>query len=271
MAKVIFWSPTNEMSGNTHTAVAVSTIMGISHKASCLMVNGHYDTYKIESSYTPYDELKASGAMENSNIGLGALVRLVISNKLTSDAIKNYAKPVLKERLDILYGLNSKDSEQYDQMVNNLQYIIRKANEAYDIVFVDLPKGQKEKYIKDTLTDSDVVVCVVNQDILKLDKFFDTISKDEILKTKNIIYVIGDYEEGSKYNINNIRSRYRLKDLIYAIPHNYLFIDACNDGNVIDFFYRNINADIKDYNGSFIYNTLNVAEKIIEAAKLKDI
>lgn len=271
MAKVIFWSPEKSMTGCTHTVIAVSTMMAIAHKASCLTINSYFDTNKIESAYTPYDELKASGALDNSNIGLGALIRLVISNKLTSDAIKNYAKPVLKERLDILYGLDSKDSDQYQQMVNNLQYIVKKANDVYDIIFVDLPKTLNEQYIKDTIKDSDLVVCVVNQDILKIDNFFDITQNNELLKNKNKIYVVGDYEEGSKYNLHNIRSKYKINDQIYALPHNYYFTDACNDGNVIDYFYRNINADNKDYNGKFLYNALNIAERIIEVAKIKDI
>lgn len=271
MAKVVFWSPKDTMTGCTSTVIAVSTMMSIAHKASCLTINSYFDTNKIESSFTPYDELKASGALDNSNIGLGALVRLVISNKLTPDAIKNYAKPVLKERLDILYGLNSKDSDQYQQMVNSLQYIVRKANEVYDVIFVDLPKTLKEQYVKDTIQDADVVVCVVNQDILNLDAFFDNIQSNELLKNKNKIYVIGDYEDGSKYNLHNIKSKYRINEPLYALPHNYFFTDACNDGSVIDFFYKNINADNKDYNGNFLYSSLNIAEKIIEMAKIKDI
>lgn len=271
MAKVVFWSPEANMTGNTHTAIAVATVMGISHKASCLIMNGHFNSRKIETSYTPYYELKESGALDNSNIGIGALVRLVVSNKLTSDAIKNYAKPVLKERLDVLYGMASKDKDQHQQMSDNLQYIARKASEVYDLVFIDLPKTNQSDYIKETLKDSDVVVCVVNQDVVKLDEFFDIIANQEELKNKNKIFVIGDYEAKSKYNVANIRSRYRIKDPIFTIPHNYLFMDACNDGNVIDFLYRNINSDPKDYNGNFIFETLNVAERILELAKIKDI
>lgn len=270
MAKVFFWSPIEEMSGTTHTSIAVSTLVAISYKLSCLIVNGNNDTNKIESSYTPYDELKASGALDNSNIGLGAIARLVISNKLSSDSIKNYAKPVLKERLDILYGLNGSDTDQYQQMANNLQYIIRKSNEIYDVVFVDLPKTNKLQYVKDTISDADILVCVVNQDILKLDPFFDKLQNDEVLKTKNKIVVLGDYETGSKYNVRNIKGKYGIKDPMFAVPHNYLFADACNDGNVIDFFYRNINADRNDYNGNFIFNVLNICEKIKEMAKLRD-
>ncbi|MCX8075315.1 MAG: hypothetical protein N2749_07015 [Clostridia bacterium] len=271
MARVVFWSPETNMTGNTHVAVAVATMMGISHKASCLIMNGHFNSRKIETSYTPYYELKESGALENSNIGIGALIRLVVSNKLTADVIKNYAKPVLKERLDVLYGMSGKDKDQHAQMHDSLQYITRKADEVYDIVFIDLPKASNEQYIKDILNDADIVVCIVNQDVLKLDEFFDLIANEEELKNKSKIYVVGDYESKSKYNVVNIKNKYRIKDPIYTVPHNYLFSDACNDGNVIDFFYKNINIDSKDYNGKFLFEALNIAERILELAKIKDV
>lgn len=270
MARVVFWGPDSAMTGNTHTAIAVSTLMGIVHKTSCLLMQGNYNSKKIEASYTPYDQLKQSGVLDNSNLGVSALIRLVTSNKLTSDAIQNYAKPVLKGRLDVLYGMTSKDKDGYLDLVNNLPYITRKAAEIYDVVFVDMPKTDHEQYIKDTLADADVVVCVVNQDAVKLSDFFDKVNAMEELKEKNKIFVIADYEAKSRFNLSNIRIKYKVKDMLYAIPHNYLFADACNNGSVVDFFYRNINADIKDYNGQFILQTNEIVEKIFEMAKLRD-
>ena len=188
MPRVVFWSPDSSMTGTTHAIVAVSSLMGISHKATCLLMQGHFNSKKIESSFTPYDELLASGALDNANLGVSALIRLVKSNKLTADAIQNYAKPVLKERLDVLYGMNSKERDDYDQLVNNLPYITRKAAEIYDLVFVDLPKDSDEKFKLDTLADSEIVVCVVNQDEVKLNDFFSKVDSIEELKGKTKIY-----------------------------------------------------------------------------------
>ncbi len=273
MARVVFWSPDATMTGNTHTAVAVSTLMGIMHKASCLLMQGNFDSKKIESSFTMYDQLKESGALDNANLGVSALIRLVTSNKLTADAIQNYAKPVLKGRLDLLYGMAAKDKDGYKDLVNNLPYITRKAAEIYDLVFIDLPKTSNYKYIRDTLADSEIVVCTVNQDVVKLDNFFERIEKLEELKDKNIIYVISDYENKSKFNISNIKLKYKVRNDIYAIPHNFVFADACNSGSVIDFFYKNMNImniDPKDYNGYFLSKTNEIVSKIFELSKLRD-
>jgi hypothetical protein len=233
-------------------------------------MQGHFNSRKIETSFTPYDELRDSGVFENSDIGVGALTKIVVSNKLTAATIKNYAKPVLKDRLDVLYGINSKEKEQFNLMAHNLQFITRKAAEIYDLVFVDLPKEDKEDYVKDTLADSEVIVCVVNQDSVKFKDFFENVQKNELIKNKSIIYVIGNYEGKSKYNLRNIRSKYEIKDPIFAIPHNYAFADACNDGEIIDFFYKNMNADKNDYNGEFISEVSKIVEKVIEESKIKD-
>lgn len=270
MPKIIFWSPETTMNGNTHALVAVSTLMGINHKAKCLLMQANFNSKKMESSFTPLDELKASGVFENSDIGIGALTKIVVSNKLTAATIKNYAKPVLKDRLDVLYGINSTGEEQFNLMANNLQFITRKATEVYDLVFVDLPKKKDLQYVKDTLADAEVVVCVVNQDSTKLETFFSDIENNESLKGKSIIYIIANYEDKSKYNLRNIRSKYGVKEPLYAIPHNYAFADACNDGMVVDFFYRNMNAESNDYNGMFIAEVAKIVAKVIEESKIKD-
>ena len=272
MAKVAFWSAENKMAGNTHAVLATSTLMGISHKVTSIVIQSNFNSRKIESAFTPYDVLLETGAFESSNIGISALSRLITSNKLTSDFIQNYAKPVLKNRLDILYGINSKDRQMYEETMSNLTYLTRKANEMYDLVFIDLPKGSTEKYVESTLADADVVVCVLNQDMVKLTEFFRNINSNEILKDKQKIYVIADYDDKSKYNTFNIASRFRIKEPLYTVPHNMMFADACNDGNIVDFFYKNIQAENEkgDYNGKFIASTRQIVEKILDITKVKD-
>ena len=67
----------------------------------------------------------------------------------------------------------------------------------------------------------------------------------------------------TKNNLSNIKIKYRVKDPIFVLPHNYIFRDAVNSGSVIDFFYRNIAAYMRDYNGYFIAQTNEIVEKIL--------
>ena len=270
MAKVAIWSLDKAMSGNTHTAVALCTAMGITHKVTSILIQSNFNSKKMESSFTPYDELVTNGTFESSNIGISALSRLITSNKLTPDFIQNYAKPVLKNRLDILYGINSKDKDLYDDTMKNLTYLARKADEIYDLVFLDLPKTDKNDSINNVLLDADIVVCMLNQDIVKLSEFFKEIETNEILKDKQKIFVLGDYDDKGKYNAYNIASRFRLKETIYTIPHNMIFTDSCNDGLVVDFFYKNMSAEKSDYNGKFISATCELADKVLDMSKVKE-
>lgn len=270
MAKVAFWSMDKASSGNTYSAVAVLTAMGITRKVTSILIQANFNSKKMESSYTPYDELVASGTFDSSNIGISALSRLITSNKLTPDFIQNYAKPVLKNRLDILYGINSKDEELYKETVQNLTYLSRKADELYDLVFLDLPKTNKHDSINNVLMDSDAVICMLNQDIVKLSEFFKNIETNEVLKDKQKIYVIGDYDEKSKYTAYNIASRFKVKEPIYTVPHNMIYIDHCNDGNVVDFFYKNMNADKNDLNGKFIASVNEIVQKVLDVTKVKE-
>ena len=77
-----------------------------------------------------------------------------------------------------------------------------------------------------------------------------------------------NYESKSKYNIPNIRRKYGIKEEIHAVPHNYVFTDACNDGSVIDFFYKNISADKNDYNGEFIHEIRKITKTILDHVKI---
>ena len=225
---------------------------------------------KIESSFTPYEQLLSSGILKSAETGVGALTKIIVSNKLSASTIRNYAKPVLKEKLDILYGNVSNEEDQYQQVLNNFSFMARRADEIYDLVFIDCPKGDESEGVKRILSDADVVVCIVNQDTVKLASFFEEVEKNELIKDKPKIYVLADSEERSKFNARNVRRKYGVADPLLVIPHNLYFAEACNQGEIIDYFYKNINADSGDYNGDFITNVNELVQQIIIETKIKD-
>lgn len=271
MAKVVFWSPITKATGNTHAAIAISTLMGMEEDVSAILLHAHWQSKKIESSFEDYDQLRAKNTFDNQSVGMTALSRLSDSNKLTPEFIRNYAKPVLKERLDIMYGTYVTTREQFKALSDTFPAIIRKANEAYDFVMVDSPKGSESPYIREILEDADLLICTVRQDITNLDEFFEELEKNELIKDKNKIIVVGDYENKSKCNVFNLKGRYKTKYPIFAVPHNYVFMDACNDGDVVGFFYKNIKADARDYNGYFISEVRKIVKKILDITKIRDL
>lgn len=270
MAKVIFWNENENLNNSTDVAIAVATSISKNYKTRSILMQTNFQNRKIESSFTPYDELKSSGVFENRDIGIGALLKTIVSNKLTATVVTNYAKPVLKERLDVMYGVVSSEKEQHTLMLSNLPYIVKKADEVYDLVFIDLAKGTSNNDIKSVIDDGDVIVYVLDQDSIKLEDYLINIENNEYLKNKSKIIVLANYDDKSKYNVWNIKKRYRVKDPIFTLPYNFVYQDSLNDGNVIDFFYRNTNLDKGDYNGEFVNEVNNIVSKVIELSKIKD-
>ena len=268
MPKVVFWSPLATSVGQTHASIAVSTLMAIEEDFSNILLHGHWQAKKIESSFTQYSSLKAQNVFNSSSIGITALARLVESNKLTPESIRNYAKPVLKQRLDVMYGTNVASREQFNQLTNTLSMVIQKANETYDLVWVDLPKGTEKAYITKALEEADYIICTINQEEVFLEEAMEAYLSNEIIKKKPKMLLMCDYEAKSKYNIQNIRRKYGIKEVIHAIPHNFVFTDACNDGAVIDFFYKNLAADKNDYNGFFIQEVRKLMKTVLEHVKI---
>ena len=268
MPKIVFWSPVASSIGQTHASVAVSTLMAIEEDFSNILLHGHWLAKKIESSFTDYDSLKAQNVFNSSSIGITALARLVESNKLTPESIRNYAKPVLKQRLDIMYGTNVASREQFSQLTNSLNMVIQKANETYDLVWIDSPKSVEKEYIKEVLESADYVICTINQEGVFLDEAIEKYLANDIIKNKPKMLLMCNYEPRSKYNIPNIRRKYGIKEPIHAIPHNYVFTDACNDGTVVDFFYKNLGADKNDYNGYFIQEVRSVTKTVLDHVKI---
>lgn len=270
MSKIVFWSPEKGTSGCTHVAIAVSSLMGITHKTSSLLIDANSNDRKIASSYTLYDDLLNANSFNDSNLGMNAIMRLIKSNKLSPDIIQNYSKPVLKGRLDILYSAVANTTTEERENLISMPLIAKNADEVYDLVFIDLPKTTTDDSAIRVLSQADIIICVVPQDIEKLNNILKKVNDINDLKDKQKIFVLGNYEDGSKYNVFNVKLKYKLPDPIYVVPHNYVFSDACNDGNVLDFLYKNINAPAKDYNGEFILKVTEIVEEIVKRLKIKE-
>lgn len=268
MPKIVFWSPQATSVGQTLSVVAASTMMAIEEDYSNLILHAHWKSKKIESSFSSYDDLKKMNVFNSSSLGITALIRLIESNKLTPESVRNYAKPVLKQRLDVMYGTNVESREQFSKLTESFPRVVQVANQSYDITWIDCPKSEQREYIKAVVADADMVVVTLDQELVNFDECMDLYASSELIKDKNKLILICNYEEKSKYNIPNLKRRYGIRDTIMSIPTNYVFADACNDGRVIDFFYKNLNADYKDYNGKFIHAVKELNKKILDNIKI---
>ena len=167
-----------------------------------------------------------------------------------------------------MYGTNVSSREQFSQLTNSLGTVIKEAAETYDLVWVDLPKGDEKTYITDALESADYIICTMNQESVFLEEAMEKYLSNDIIKNKQRMLLMCNYEPKSKYNIQNIRRKYGIKEQIHCIPHNFVFTDACNDGSVVDFFYKNLAADKNDYNGHFIHEIRNITKTVLDHVKI---
>jgi len=202
--------------------------------------------------------------------GVEGLIKIINSNKTTSNIVANYTRAAFNDRLDILCSPKTEKYEEYREIAALYPNILQVADRSYDLVFVDLPKTTTDDSAIRVMEQADVIVCVVPQEIEKLNNLLKKINGIESIKDKQKIFVVGDYESGSRYNIFNLKLKYKIPEPCYVLPHNYLFTDACNDGNVLDFLYKNINAPAKDYNGEFILRATEIVEEIVKILKIKE-
>ncbi len=268
MPIVSFWSTeANGQSSATASAVAVSLMIPIKTKYKTIITQTHYNDMSLESSFFNSDK---KGRLDTSDTGVDALDRLLRSNKLTPENIANYAVPVIKGRLELLYGTFKNDKDSYSRILETMPVIIDYANQFYDIVLVDLNKGYESAEVNEILKRSDLIVFTMNQSLSVLKNVFKNIDTLKILQEKPIIPVIGRYDRFSVYNERNIARKFNYKKKIYTMPYNTQFFDSCNDGSAANFFIQNANANIgTDRNGFFISEISTLTDAIIEAVKPK--
>ncbi len=267
MAIVTFWNATKEQCGTTSGAIALATQVAIEHNIKVLLISTSFNDRLIKDSF--WKERKKStfsffannnSALDNS--GIEGLDRIIRSNKVSPEIIKDYTQVVLTNRFEILLGI-SDNYGQYDLIKERYSQIISLAGKYYDLVIVDLDNMVGEQTVIDILKNSDLIVSTVSQRAKQIEKIQEMINKKDLLNKENTIITLGRYMENTKYNIKNIsRNLLKSKDLINTIPYNNLFFEATQEGIVIDLFLNFTKIKERDINYFFIQEIKRLYETI---------
>ena len=271
MPIISFWGTEDSAQlATTATVTAVASMLPTKYTYKTLVTQTHYSDMSLESAFFDMDRLGNKGRLDIADTGVDALDRLLRSNKLTPENISNYAKSIAKGRLELLYGSFKNDPDSYSRILETFPLIIDYASQFYDIVLVDLSKGYDSAEVNQILQKSDLIVLSMSQNREMLKRIFKSMDTLKILQEKTIIPVLGRYDRFSVYSTKNIARTFNYKKKIYTIPYNTQFFDACNEGKVMDFIVKNINADIAtDRNGYFLAEVSTLVEAIIESIKPK--
>ena len=276
MSIITFWNDTREQTGRTLTSVAVATRMAIERNSKILLISTSVSDSTMKKCFWNAENKNISFFGKNNNLGvetgIEGLFKLITSNKLTPDIITDYTKVVFKDRLEVITGAsgipnnslqgNQEDFLRYEECYTDL---IRKANQHYDLVIVDLDKMLTLKTKEDILKISDVNVFVLSQKMESINRYIELRNNNQDLIKNRCIPVIGKYISKYKYNSKNIARYLQQRAEMDTMPFNLLYMEAAEEAMVPDLLLKLKNVkDKTDENYIFMQSTLNLTNNIIK-------
>lgn len=254
MSIVTFWSSQKRQVGQSLSAAAVATYMGMEHNDKILLISTEYGDDALERAFGSSGHTKKMPFAQSSNVGLDSgingIAKLVSANRLEPNLIKDYTRIAFRDRLEILYA--PRKGSDYPKLLSMYKEIITTANRYYDLVIVDLNKGLAKPEVREILEISDIVVVCLEQRISKLQEYLTLKTKEPLLQENNILISLGDYDKFSKCNTKNVEKFLKQRKGVFAVPYNTLYLEASDDGSVPDFFLRVRMMDTTDKNGIFM-------------------
>lgn len=269
MSIVTFWNNGNEQTGKTLSIAAIATYLAIEHNYRILVISTGYNDKSLENCFWQQQKAKKISGLFGPNTkldleeGISGLTKIMRSNKLSPDVVKNYTKTVFKDRLEILATYKDGKSK-YPEIRNFYPEIVNLANRYYDLVLVDLDKQVEDDISEAILRNSNLVVINLSQRITSINSFIESREQNQILQSKKTMLLIGRYDKFSKYNIKNISRYLGEKNKVSTIPYNTLFFEACEEATVPDLFLRlRKRIDEDDRNSFFIEEVKRTAGNIM--------
>lgn len=234
---IVSWSPVHGQSATTSNVVALASAMSLRESYRSLLTH-------TQLSYSTMEAMYAKNNTSFNDSGLLALERLVKSNLLKADAIRDYTETVYKDRLDFLSGKKDglEGGEEKEQL---LQAILKTAKEKYDFLWIDAHSGVRSQMSKEILEQADLVLVNLPQNKFILERFFNGTDFPKQLEGKPYIILISKYDDKSGFSLRNIKRQFKVKEPLYAIPYATAFQDAANQESIVEFFYRILNVPKK--------------------------
>ena len=257
MPIITYWNTTRDQTGQTLAAIATVTKLAIDQNVKVLLISTSLNDDTIKKSFWSEKKSVLGGIFgTNNNLinqsGIEGLDRIVRSNKISPETIKDYTRVILKNRLEVLLGVTGTE-EQYNAISKQYLEIIVLASKYYDYVFVDLDKRLSHVLQKEILKRSDLIVPIVSQKetaFQEYEKYFEQVPE---INPNRILYAIGRYNDKVKFNYKNIsRNLLKIKESINTIPNNNLLFEASQDGKVFDLIMNISSLKGKDENTEFL-------------------
>lgn len=266
MAIISFCSNGKGETGKTASIAAITTYLAIQHNYKILILDTKYNDYSYQDCFWKEDKsiklIHNEDGRTNIASGISGLAKAILSNKTSPEIITNYTKIVFRDRLEVLTEVNT-EREEYDMHKKLFRDIAKIASRYYDLVFVDIDSKLDEHITNSILEISDLIVTNLSQKMRHINDYLKTKQENMIFQDKAVIPLLGRYDKHSKYSAKNIARYMREKEGVSSIPYNTLFFEACNEGEVADFFIKFRKINPKDKNALFIEDVRKTSERIV--------
>ena len=165
MPIVTFWSNTKKETAQTLSMLAIASYMSVEKNSRILMVDVNTNDKTIQNAYFNEQDTstrkvikKLSGGRMDIGSGIDGLSKLLASGKNSGESITNYSQIIFKGRLEVILSYISGVESDIQRVRNTYKDLVRLANQQYDYVFDDLPKGLGDPVTEEILAISDVIV-----------------------------------------------------------------------------------------------------------------
>ncbi len=264
--EIVFWSPVHGQSASTSNTLIFTLLSGIRDKKKCILTQTHFNYNNLEAPLVQSNSKSASEFF--MDVGIDALVKRFKAERISQKTIENCCISLPKTIISLLPGTTKINREDFEDEIGLIApRLIREVDKYYDLVIVDASPSRNDLSQK-LMDDAAVVVVNLSQNIGVIDTFFHSF-KPSI--NNRVFYLFGSYDCDSKYNINNIRKRYKEINVSNSgvIPYNTKFKDAQIESSVVEFVRKNINCSKLSDNNYFMMKSISATEKIIKLAGKK--
>ncbi|MCI8396324.1 MAG: hypothetical protein HFJ52_01150 [Clostridia bacterium] len=254
MVIVTFWNNNTGKIGQTHSALAIASYMGVEHNYKTLLMATKYNDQVAMQAFGANERKKTIGLFTNNKqtmdleSGIEGMSKLATANRLSPEMVPNYTKIVYKNRLEVVTAPKKKMDLDYMKIYRSCEDILNVAKRYYDIIFVDLNNGIEDETTKEILKMSDIVILNIEQKLSEFEKLAELKQEKELFTAKNLIPMINRYDRKSKYSSKNVSRELGEKKEILTIPYSNLFAEAVQEGTVAEFFINTRLKKLEDSN-----------------------
>lgn len=273
MAIVSFWSNTKKETAQTLSMIALASYISVENNSKILMIDVNLNDKTIRNAFWQDKQQETTKQMIKQlsdgklDIGSGieGLSKLLASGKISPEVITNYANIVYRGRLEAILSLISNVQDDIDRVRSVYIELIKLANQQYDYVFIDVPKGFKDPLTNQILEMSDVIVYNMTQRLRDMDEYLEMKTNNPLFQKDKVLPLIGRYDRFSKYTKKNIARYLGEKKDIPAVSYNTLFFESASEGDIGNFFlkFRKSLISSQDRNVVFIDEIANTAERLM--------